>query len=166
MTNTFLSLDIFKLEGVRRPARLDPEKNGPSTAMTLSNEQGPDPLSADQDTPAQDRAQLAAGGPFSAAGTFLPIWWPPPRVEQFLKVSKGTKEENRENLPPMQGMKIMVDGSGRGVVSGSGWEESADNVLSSCGWIMMSFKEGATFTFMAFTMHHWALFLPSFINEG
>ena len=74
------------------------------------------------------------------------------RVEQFLKVPKGTKAENRENLPPMQGMKIMVDGSGRGVVSGSGWEESADNVLSSCGWIMMSFKEGATFTFMAFTI--------------
>ena len=99
-------------------------------------------------------------------------------VERFLSVAKGTKligvpeGMDREDLPPMQGVEIIVDGvygNGRGIVNGSDWRGSADIVLSSCGWVMVSPRDGETTKFMAFTIGGKGItkrapFLPHSIN--
>lgn len=99
-------------------------------------------------------------------------------VERFLAVARGTKligvpeSKDREDLPLMQGLEVIVEGAvgnGRGSVDGPGWRGSADIVLSSCGWVMISPKEGETTKFIAFTIGGKGIsmrapFLPHSIN--
>ena len=99
-------------------------------------------------------------------------------VEKFLLVTRGTKlmgvpeGRHREDLPPMKGIEVEVagsPGSGRGLISGGGWVGSADIVLSSCGWVMVSPREEENCTFMAYTIGGKGIskrvpFLPHSIN--
>lgn len=98
-------------------------------------------------------------------------------VDKFLKIASGTKllgvpMEIRNDIPDMCGVKVEVTGvpgSGIGLNYGAGWIGSADIVLSSCGWVMVSPKQYEDVTFMAFTIGGKGIykrppFLPYSIN--
>ena len=78
----------------------------------------------------------------------------------------------RPELPALQGRQLEVQGvwgSGRGLQTGGGWRGAADIVLSSCGWVMVSPREGETAVFLASTPGGRGIgqrppFLPNSVN--
>ena len=98
-------------------------------------------------------------------------------VDNFLAVAinrhiLAVPEVRRAEMPELAGQEVEVEGvwgSGKGDYDGPGWRGAADIVLSSCGWVMVSPRQGETAAFRAFTPGGRGIatrepFLPNSIN--
>ena len=98
-------------------------------------------------------------------------------VSAFLEIAINRNllkvpESFRPELPEMQGLEMTVKGmigSGRGLVDTGCWRGAVDVVLSSCGWVMVSPKEGEECLLAAYTpggkgIRRRLPFLPNSVN--
>ena len=98
-------------------------------------------------------------------------------VEQFTSFAQArgllkVPEERRQEVPDLLGLEMTVTGvtgSGHGTIKGGNWTGAADVVLSSCGWVMISPRQGETCQLRAWTLGGRGIsqrepFLPNSVN--